>query len=525
MELDYFITGSRVDQSFVKDKWLDSSSAAIRGFNSSKKYTLTGISGSSDFSIFFTLDKKNGSAGSFLYNKATGENAGFFIGYDSNNTLFVKTFDENVFAHSFNEIRLGQKNCIGIVKNKKSLSLYKYNLTGTGISQKESILFPVTSNPDGQNYYLGSGSEIFSRHNLAGFSGLFDQMVCFNKALTEDQCLSIFSGFQPLTRSFSPVNSLQYFSSGYQIPKSNTTSNGTIQALIGIANGLDDVIPTGGNYLASFTGYAQYATNFWQANGSYALSDNLCTTTGSVNSSFITGSWVPSSSVDITFADSIQSSYNSSGERVISHFFSFTSPLNLTEHFFTYNIYQKYSTSLTGSWTRDNSYLGNFVMSGIATNFSSGITILANVPSEKYNEIGYLGTYDRIQGKFSVSGLTSGNRVFWGNSGVFSGSGYILSGKYIDLLDVEEDNTYPLIYDLSNNNVNLLHATLSNYATGTFYQDTSIVFTGINSWSTLIRAPKGTFWETVGYHLSHNKAKVVPQNTSSVYLNSKDYWQ
>ena len=58
MELNYFISESQEASLYQKDKWLDTSSLSSRSFTRSKSYTLTGISGNSDFSLFFTYDKK-----------------------------------------------------------------------------------------------------------------------------------------------------------------------------------------------------------------------------------------------------------------------------------------------------------------------------------------------------------------------------------------------------------------------------------------------------------------------------------
>jgi len=276
MELDYFISGSRIGQQFVKDKWLDSSSVTTRSFTSSKRHELTGVSGSDNFSIFFTLDKKNSTAANLLSNKTTGANAGFIVGFDSNNTIFTKTFDSSNFGYSFNNVRLGTKNCLALVKNNRSLSLYKYNLSGTGISQEDTVIFPVKSNINGDKYFFGSGNDVFTKTNLAGFSGVFDQMVVFNTALTKDQCNSVFSGFLPYSKSGTNTYSLTYSSSGYELPVSHQMDILDVPDLMRILNEISANIPTGANYIGIASGNASFELEFWQGGGYYALTDNFC---------------------------------------------------------------------------------------------------------------------------------------------------------------------------------------------------------------------------------------------------------
>jgi len=79
MELNYFISQSEAASLLVRDKWLDTSSAKSRSFINSEFTQLTGITGDCDFSLFFTLEKKNNQAGSLLSNFKIQSNAGFFF--------------------------------------------------------------------------------------------------------------------------------------------------------------------------------------------------------------------------------------------------------------------------------------------------------------------------------------------------------------------------------------------------------------------------------------------------------------
>ena len=85
MELNYFISQSDVASQLVRDKWLDTSSAKSRSFISSEYTQLTGITGNCDFSLFFTLEKKDNQEGSLLSNFKIQSNAGFSLNFNNNN--------------------------------------------------------------------------------------------------------------------------------------------------------------------------------------------------------------------------------------------------------------------------------------------------------------------------------------------------------------------------------------------------------------------------------------------------------
>jgi hypothetical protein len=82
MELNYFISGSQAASISQKDKWLDSSSLISRSFTRTSSYTLTGISGYSDFSLFFTFDKKDNKPGSLLSNIHSTSPRGFSLNFN-----------------------------------------------------------------------------------------------------------------------------------------------------------------------------------------------------------------------------------------------------------------------------------------------------------------------------------------------------------------------------------------------------------------------------------------------------------
>lgn len=524
MQLDYFISGSLIEQSFVKDKWLETTAFNTRSFPASKRFNFTGISGSQDFSLFFTLNKANSNAGNLFSNHVSGYDKGFSIAYNANNELFIKSFGEPVFAEKVDSLRLGQKNCLGIVKNDRNLTFYKYNLQGTGISQQQTVNFPKNINLDGGQYFLGSGSGLFPLIGLPGFSGHFDQMVVFNTALTKDQSLSIFSGFQPYTKTENTYYIKTYEGSGLERRPTSLISESDIKSFSVTLNTISNSIPTStGNYVSIFSGTSNGGGfNLWS--GSYAAGNSLtCYSTGAVTSSlFGTGTINPVSIGAFSFNDSILASMNVSGERLVSHFVTVNFGTGQPEDYFIYNLYQKYSSGVSGVLSLTGNYKDEFFMNGVITNNQSGLVLLSNVSGDKFNQIGYEGIFDRTIGLFAVNGLTgSGSRVYWGQSGKVSG--YLLSSGYIDLINTVENETYPLYYDLGSGNTNLIHTTLMNYATGKFDPDTSIVFTGVSSFSDLFRVSKQDFWETSTYHLAHGDHMLKPTGTP-IYLNSQDFW-
>lgn len=524
MELNYFISGSLIDPDLVKDKWLDSTGVSTRGFAASKKYTFTGFDGSDDFSIFFTFDKYNSSAGNLLSN-VSGNSDGFCVAFNSNNELFVKTFGVQPYSELVNGIRLGVRNCLGLVKNNRQLTVYKYNLQGTGISQDQSFFFPLNTNVGTGRYYIGSGADIFNHIGLGGISGVFDQMVSFNVALTYDQCLSVFSGFQPYTLTRTPTYSLLYQSSGFDYNSGQYISEVDLVDFSKVLNQISSGIPnTTGNYSAYYSGNAFFTSGLSSWSGYYALTDkNLCYSTGAIVSSSNSTTWVSRESTDFRFTDDLQVSMNNSGEKIFSHFITCTTNETTTPQYFSYNLYQKYKSGFLDSLSLNNTYKTGFYMNGIITNNPSGICLLANVSGETFNQIGYNATFDRTLGLFVTSGITnSGFRIYWGPSGLITG--YSISGQYVDFPSIAEDASFPMFYDLSSGNIGLVHSTLYNYATGRFDPESSIAFSGLNSWSDLFRVSKEDYWETSVYHLAHGDTKILPQVTGNIYLNYSDYW-
>jgi len=527
MELDYFISGSFIDPIFVKDKWLDSSSSSIRGFTPLKELGLTGVSGNQDFSWFFTFDKFNNSPGNLLSNNEVLQNNGISIGYNSNNELFVRTFNTPYFSETISNLRLGKKNCLGIVKNHRNLTFYKYNLEGTGISQEQTVVFPVESNLNGGNYKVGTTTGTSFHLGLSGVSGLFDQAVLFNTALSKDQCNSIFSGFQPFTKVTNPYYTKVYSSSGIDRKSGSFFSLSDTHNIAAVFNSISNDIPNSiGNYVAEFSGFINNSTNFATWTGYYSLGNSLlCYSTGNlVGPIFGTGTYGPSSSSSFLFTDSVYSSFNSSGEKLVSHFITLQNAATGTlQDFYSYNLYEKYLSGVTTSLTLDQSYKTGFYMNGIITSLQSGISLLSIVSGDNFNQIGYEGIFDRVVGLFSVKDLTSsGHRVFWGESGKISG--YLLNSGYIDILNTLETDIYPLFYDLGSGDVNFIHTTLLGYATGRYNPDTSIVFTGSNSWSDLFRVSKSDYWESSQYHLAHSKSSFYPEDISGIYQNSNNHW-
>ena len=89
MELNYFISGSEEALLAKKDTWLDTSSLPLRSFTKTKSFTFTGISSNSDFSIFFSFEKRDSNAGCLLSNMHLESLRGFSLNFNNNNELFL----------------------------------------------------------------------------------------------------------------------------------------------------------------------------------------------------------------------------------------------------------------------------------------------------------------------------------------------------------------------------------------------------------------------------------------------------
>jgi hypothetical protein len=217
---------------------------------------------------------------------------------------------------------------------------------------------------------------------------------------------------------------------------------------------------------------------------------------------------------------------NDNAERTSSHLFSFYTNNPNLEDFFTYNKIEKYKDVTTATLVDSataNDYKKTFYMNGIVANNSSYCNLFY-YPNQSYTGVGRELIFDKSKGLFSLDEyFKSGNNTYWGLSGKISN--YTLSNTHIDFTDFVEDNSYPLIYDMSNIESTKLFAAY-NFSTGNFQRGAPVVFFG-NILRAEYRQRREEFTETSSYHIAHSKRNMITlDNASGIYNEStNDYWK
>lgn len=532
MELNYFISGSIEASASQKDKWLDTSSLISRSFTKTKSYTLTGISGYSDFSLFFTFEKKDNQAGSLLSNIQSTSPRGFSLNFNNNNELFLYSNFKNSDCHTFSEVRLANKNCLAVIKAGQQITLLNYDLDSKTVYKKESFSFLDESNISGGNFLIGYNPTVLSRISLSGISGIFDQLVCFDTALEESSYNSIFSGFLPLQGSFSTAYTKYYEYKQIENKEGSILSQSDASKLIPFLDYVSSSsIPlTSGNYIANITGIANAAQSKVYWSGYYSLSqDLLCYDTGTL---FPIGgeynSYTPAAyNGNLIFDNQVYYSMNASSERTSSHLFSFYTVNPDIEDFFSYNKIEKYknvTTSILTDTVNANDYKKTFYMNGIISN-DENYCNLFYYPNQSYTGVGRELVFDKAKNLFSLDGnFKSGNNLYWGLTGKISN--YSLTNTHIDFSGFIEDNSYPSIYDATNSNPTPLFSS-KNFSKGDFQRGAAVVFFGEDILRSEYRQRREEFIETSSYHISNFKSDMITlEQASGIYAEStNDYWK
>jgi len=530
MELNYFISGSEEAYLSKRDTWLDTSSLPFRSFTKTKSFTLTGISGNSDFSIFFSFDKKDNVEGSLLSNRHLGSSRGFSLNFNNNNELFLHSnYNSTPDSYTFSNVRLAKKNCIAVVKAGQQVTVFNYDLDSSSIYKKESFPFSFNTNLSGGSFLIGYNTYVLSDISLQGISGVFDQLVCFNTALGNLDCEKIFSGFLPLQGTFlTEYNKKDYELKQIENKENSILSKGSASKFIPFLDYVaSSSIPlSNNNYISLITGLANSGLNKIYWSGYYTLNkDLLCYSTGveiPIGGEY--NLYTPAAfNGNLTFSDESYYSMNANSEMISSHLFSFYTANPNLEDFFTYNKIEAYKDITTSTLINASSfdtYKKTFYMDGIICD--KNYCNLAYYSGVSYKNVGLELIFDKSNGLFSLdSSFQSGYNLYWGLSGKIEN--YEILSNHIDFNNIQEDNSYPLIYDTIQTDSNLLNSSNSS-ATGNFQRGAAVVFFGDLTRSEY-RQRREQFYETSSYHIAHSKKdKITLVNESGIYDNSDEYW-
>ena len=483
MELNYFISGSEIASASQKDKWLDTSSSVLRSFTRNKSYTITGISGDSDFSLFFTLDKKDSNAGSLFSNLHWPSLSGFSINFNNNNELFIySNYNSTPDCYTFSDIRLAKKNCIGIIKSEKQITLLNYDLDSKSIYKSESFNFKSTTEISGSNFLIGYNPSILNSISLSGISGVFDQLVLFNTVLEKLDYEPILSGFLPLQGTFVTTYTPYYEARKMELKEDSILSESDAYKLVPfldyIASSAIPLLPN--NYISTITGVANASQSKIYWSGHYGPSENLlCYPTGSLIP--INGEYSPYNppafNGNLYFNNDINRSANPTGEIVSSHLFSFYTTNPEIEDFFSYNRLQK-SKSVTTSTLVESAgaenYKKTFYMDGIVSE-KVYCTLASYGPTLSYKNIGIELNFNKSKYLFQLdNNFQNTYNLYWKDAPRTS-SDYTISNGFIDINNITETPEYPMVYDMTSSNISLLHSSFS-FATGNYPRGTAISF-------------------------------------------------
>jgi hypothetical protein len=532
MELNYFISGSEIASASQKDKWLDTSSSVLRSFTSNKSYTLTGISGDSDFSLFFTLDKKDSNAGCLFSNLHWPSLSGFSINFNNNNELFIHSnYNSTPDCYTFSDVRLAKKNCIGIIKANKQITLLNYDLDSKSIYKSQSFNFKDTTEISGSNFLIGYNSSVLNSISLSGISGVFDQLVLFNTVLDRFDYESILSGFLPLQGTFVTTYTPYYEAKQIELKENSILSESDAYKIVPFLDYIaSSAIPLlSGNYISNISGIANSGQSKIYWSGYYGLSQNLlCYPTGLLTT--ITGTYSPYTPAafngNLYFNNDINRSANPTGEIVSSHVFSFYTTNPEIEDFFSYNRLQKSKSVTTSALVESagaENYKKTFYMDGIVSE-KVYCTLGSYGPTLSYKNIGIELNFDIGRYLFKLDNKFQNTYNLYWKDARRTSADYTISNGFIDIKNTIETPEYPMVYDMTSANLSFLHTSFS-FATGNYPRGTAISLYGPDSVRVDYRQSKKDFYETSAYHLSHGKKdKITLVALNGIYNDTANYW-
>lgn len=522
MELDYFIEQSSRAQASVKDKWLDGSSLILLDFGGAKSYNFTGISGNSDFSLYFSFERKMNSGECFFSNIT--ESGGFAVLFNNNNQLSLYTHYPEPECYTF-DVNLGIKNCLALIKNDSQVSLLNYDLDAQDIYQIDSHNF-TRAEISGGAYTLGFKSDIFSRLGMSGISGAFDQMCVFNRALDIEDSLTVFSGFLPIQKTSTTVFTNKYYSEySLTLKPSSIFSENQAASFIPFLNYVETgIIPfSTGNYTALISGDGNGFLSQINWSGFYGSGNNNCLFTGvPVHVTGAFNEFNTTASGIIYFVDQFYSSLNENSERVGSHLVSFYTNLapNIDDYF-SYNTVSKYRDETTVTFSNPTgSYISGFYMNGVV--IDRKYCNLMRYNGKTFKDVGIDLPFDSSSQLFmTVDGFSDMYNLYWGFEKI---SAFSISGIYVTTEQVEENNDYRMVFDKSVSDPYFVHANFG-FATGVYPRGASVVLGGNTLSHVSFRMPKREIIETSYYHLIHGKKDhITLGELSGVYVNSEDNW-
>ena len=508
MEFQYYFDNSPIDPLILELLWsYDSSSTTGDLTTLLDETTPIDMTDKEDFTIFVTLYQTTARACVLFSNWSEDTDKGWCLGIDSGNFLYLDCISPNNTSFRFDQINLGNKNCLVIRKSGKIFSVFKYDLLSQTFESKQSVSFTNEENleaetqslrpfPRNSSYYSNVGSYIDY------FVGKVEQMAVLSAALDDSYILYLLQGFLPYSNTVLITTTATKVSEVYRFP-SGSTDYAFLDEYI---NSFDTSIAsslTGGGYIGYSTG--TFNSSYFFASGIFSTGVTQCYGVGAALALSKTGATIfPSSSATGYFTDSIKiSSY--SGITAISH--NITLSGGIYGSGFHLDDDAIYDVSYSGSSTSfviNESYYTGFKMDGVVSLYSKYLILATNTGVDP-SGVNLVGQFDNVEGKFHLPNFNYGNSNVFFDGWKASGNQYTHNSGIIDIIGENEDGNNYVYYDNAAN-ITFLYLGLNNYATGQFYPNSAIVYTGINSYSTNLRTVKPNYKETSSIHLYHGKS-------------------
>lgn len=512
MNFDYYYNQAGLDSGDITDLWRYDSSA---GSGAPPFPKTLNISGSQDFSIYFTYKKFDNKRCSLFSNVASG--SGFCLGLTDNNEFFLESINSGIAKDRYlYNIPLAKKNTILLKKSATTFSISDYDPVSHRIAYSEShSLSP--------SYGFGTGKVKVGKENnyqsgfFDSFSGNFDQLAVMSEIYDSRSDLSILKGFRPETAYTGAYYRTQIY------------SNDEVNWTDGIEISTPDyayfkdyyydldlfLSSVTGEYLGSISGH-NYG-GYWTASGYFAKAIDSCVASGSSRFYSYTGLLPPSGFN--SFYDKVSSDYNLvnqyTNHTLSTNFSGYGSDVSLNH--FLQKVWESgynYSSSLV----LDSGYFEDFKMNGVSCLESSRSVILAHSSGAAPVYMNTETQKDSIYGGFIIRAENTGvSRVFI--DGIDDLSFTSSTKKIYNSIAGSK-----CIYDKFGT-YNPLYLSLGRIGSGNFYKKSSVVFSGNNSYSQLNRLSVTSDYEELSeYSLYYNKEYSNQLDLDTSYNDSADYW-
>ncbi len=469
-----------------------------------------GLSGSSfieDFTLFLTFEKLEAYSQVLMSNDTGG--GGWTLGITSGNFLYLEVTYQELLTHTFTKINLSKTNCLVIKKSGRAFTIYQYDLVSQAFSSVESFICDPVSEVNTSSFIALAGVEDNVTPYRSYFSGLIHQLLFLNGAYEDYYILQVLLGFQPYTLTPSVISSFLKLDESYRFdsPALETNHSFFVDYFTSMNSGLINGLGQG-HFIGTATG--NYSSGNFTGRVVMSTGLSLCYGTGNLYTGTYTGTATGITGTSY-YQDTINYTRNSEFV-VISHSITVSGDYYGTDRArFDYDAF--YSTVSTTGYTTgvDYSYYTNFKMNGVTSEYA-GLIILGTDTGAIPSMYNLNGNFDNVNGYFYLSAYNTGLVYHQGvriESGLFTVSNGVLN----IIGSVQPTDT--VIYDNSTG-ITLLQLGIENNATGDFYSNAALVWTGEVSYTGLFRSKRDFFKETSIYHLYHG-VKIQDGGTGELF--------